>query len=378
MSSDKSKILEAAQQYTIRGHIPKAIEEWKKLLTDTPNDANIYNTVGDLSLKIQPYSSARDEAVSYYLKAGEIFESSGFALKAIAVYKKTLKIDPSRKEIYVHLGDLNCERGLVGNAREDYLMAAKLYSQDGSVKEALDVYRKIADLDPTNLVVRTKIAELFFKEGLTQEAIEEYNKIAIAYMKSGRKDEAEELYRQILKIEPNNISAVVEVGKLHLEHGHIDEAIGCGKKAIELSPDSLEGSSLLVDSYNKAKMYSEAEKLITRIIQSNPDQLSFRDTLASIFLNKGDSLHAADEYLAIARAYLNHKDFKNAHIYADKATSLSPDLIPSHEILFEVYSGTSMKEKTVGKGLYLAKHFHDSGDLEKAKDYYLKIIEEDP
>ena len=151
MSSDKSKILETAQQYTIRGQIQKAIEEWKKLLTDTPNDANIYNTIGDLSLKNQPFNNARDGAISYYLKAGEIFESSGFALKAIAVYKKILKIDPSRKAIYVHLGDLNSERGLMGNAREDYLLAAKLYSQKGFVKEALGVYRKIADLDPSNL-----------------------------------------------------------------------------------------------------------------------------------------------------------------------------------------------------------------------------------
>ena len=378
MSSDKSKILEAAQQYTIRGHIPKAIEEWKKLLTDTPNDANIYNTVGDLSLKIQPYSSARDEAVSYYLKAGEIFESSGFALKAIAVYKKTLKIDPSRKEIYVHLGDLNCERGLIGNAREDYLLAAKLYSQEGFVKEALDVYRKIADLDPSNLIIRTKIAEIFLKEGLKEEAIEEYNKVAIAYIGEGRRDEAEDLYRQILRLEPNNVNAIIEVGRIHLENGHIDEAIGYGKMALELSPDSVAALSLLVDSYNKARMYSEAEELIIKILETNPDQLSYRDTLASILLNKGDSYRAADEYLKIGKVYFDQQDFKKAHFYGEKATNLSPDLIAAHEMLFEIYSNTSRKEETIGEGLFLARHFHDSDDIEKAKGYYLKILKEDP
>ncbi|MEK6538035.1 MAG: tetratricopeptide repeat protein, partial [Nitrospirota bacterium] len=88
MSIDKSKILEAAQQYTIRGQIQKAIEEWKKLITDTPNDANIYNTIGDLCLKYQTTERGTEDAISYYIKAAEIFESSGFALKAIAVYKK--------------------------------------------------------------------------------------------------------------------------------------------------------------------------------------------------------------------------------------------------------------------------------------------------
>lgn len=378
MSSDKSKILETAQQYTIRGQIQKAIEEWKKLLTDTPNDANIYNTIGDLSLKNQPFSNTRNEAISYYLKAGEIFESSGFALKAIAVYKKILKIDPSRKEIYVHLGDLNCERGLMGNAREDYLLAAKMYSQEGLVKEALGVYRKIADLDPSNLAVRTKIAEIFLKEGLKEEAIEEYNKVAIAYLKSGRREEAEDLYRQILRVEPANVNATVEVGRLHLDNGHIDEAIAYGTKAMELSPDSSEVFSLLVDSYNKAKRYDEAEELIIRMIEAKPDQVSYRDTLASILLNKEDLPRAAEEYLAIAKKYFNQQDFKKAIIYAEKVVSIVPDRIAAHEMLFEIYTNSSKKEETIGKGLFLAKHFYESGEVERARDYYLKILEEDP
>jgi len=126
LSIDKSRILEAAQQYTVRGQIQKAIDEWKKLITDTPNDANIFNTIGDMYLKYQTTEQGKDEAISNYVKAAEIFQSSGFALKAIAVLKKILKIVPSSKDIYIRLGDLNCERGLIGNAREDYLAAAKL------------------------------------------------------------------------------------------------------------------------------------------------------------------------------------------------------------------------------------------------------------
>lgn len=378
MSSEKSKILEVAQQYTIRGQIQKAIEEWKKLLTDTPNDANIYNTIGDLSLKNQSSNIAPEEAISYYLKAGEIFESSGFALKAIAVYKKILKVDPSRKEIYVRLGDLNYDRGLTGNAREDYLSAAKLYSQEGLVKEALGVYRKIADLDPNNLNVRTKIADIFLKEGLMQEAIEEYNKVAIAYLKANKREEAHDLYKLMLRLDPNNINALVEIGRVHLENGHIEEAIGYGKRAIEISSDSFEVLSLLVDSYNRARMYDEAEEIIVRIIEARPDQLTYRETLASILLNKGDSSRAAEEYITIGREYFGQQDFKKAHTYAEKASILAPDLIAAHEMLFEIYSNTSKKEESVGKGLFLARHFHESGDMERAQEYYLKILQEDP
>lgn len=378
LSSEKSKILEAAQQFTIRGQVQKAIEEWKKLLTSSPNDANIYNTIGDLCLKNQTANNSSEEAITYYENAGKIFESSGFVLKAIAVYKKILKIAPSRKEIYLRLGDLNRERGLIGNAREDYLYAAKLYSQEGLVKEALEVYRKIADLDPSNLGIRKKIADIFYKEGFKKEAIEEYTKVAGAHLKAEEIDEAENLYKLILTLEPENVSAIVQVGRFHLVNGHIEEAIGYGKKSFELSPDSPEVLSLLVDAYNKARRYDEAEELMTRILESNPHQLSYRDTLASILFNKGETQRAADEYLAISREYLSHRDFDRALSFAEKAAEISPDMIAAHEVLFEIYTNTSRKEETVGKGLFLAKHFDKSGDVERAREYYLKILEEDP
>ena len=378
MSSEKSKILESAQQFTIRGQINKAIEEWKKLLTDTPNDANILNTIGDLSLKSQSPGNGSRDAISYYIKAADIFVSSGFALKAIAVYKKILKVEPSRKDIYVRLGDLNCDRGLIGNAREDYLTAAKLYSQDGRIKEALEVYRKIADLDPSNLNVRIKIAEIFFKEGLKEDAIEEYNKVALAYLKEAKRDEAENLYRLILKFEPNNLNAIVKIGRLRLDDGYVDEAIGYGKMAFDLSKESPDALSLLVDSYIKSKMYDDAETLLTKLIELHPDQLSHRDTLATILVAKGNNEGAANVYLVIGTEYFNHNDLDKSLIYAEKAKEISPDLLPAHELLFEVYSNRGNKDNILGKGLYLAKYFYDTGEKEKAKRYYLRILEEDP
>ncbi|MDD5435865.1 MAG: tetratricopeptide repeat protein, partial [Nitrospira sp.] len=378
MSSEKSRILENAQQYTLRGQIQKAIEEWKKLLTNSPNDANIYNTIGDLSLKNPSSSNVAGEAVSFYVKAAEIFESSGFALKAIAVYKKILKITPDNKEMYMRLGNLDCERGLIGNAREDYLMAAKLYSQEGFLKEALEVYRKIADLDPSNLSVRTKIAEMFLKEGMKNEAIEEYNKIASAHLKAGRREDAEKLYDQILDLQPDNISAIVEVGRFHLENGKFESALEYGKRAYSTHPDSEDVLLLLVDSYNGAGILDKAEEIILKIIELNHENLAYRETLSEILFNKGDIEKAVDEYFETAQEYLNQSNFEKARLLAEKASEISPDVISVHELLFDIYLRSNMKEDVVGKGLFLARHFENMGEVEKDRGYYLKILKEDP
>ena len=54
--------------------------------------------------------------------------------------------------------------------------SAKLYSQEGLIRDALDVYRKIADLDPSNLTVRLKIADIFLKEGLNMKLLRNITK----------------------------------------------------------------------------------------------------------------------------------------------------------------------------------------------------------
>ena len=73
MFSEKSKILETAQQYTIRGQIQKAIEEWKKLLTDTPKKdlekfaISSIELIGKI-LKITKIQERAENCISGFLK----------------------------------------------------------------------------------------------------------------------------------------------------------------------------------------------------------------------------------------------------------------------------------------------------------------------
>ena len=80
--------------------------------------------------------------------------------------RKSIKIDPESIEVYLRLGALNAERGLIGNARDDYLRAARIYLKQGQNKHAVAVYKKIADLEPENISVHQKIAEMCVREGL--------------------------------------------------------------------------------------------------------------------------------------------------------------------------------------------------------------------
>ena len=174
MASDKNSIILNAQRLTAKGEIDKAIEAWKSLIAETPNDGNTYNTIGDLYLK----KNAQPRAIEAFLKAGETFQTAGFALKTIAVYKKIIKLAPARMDVVLKLADVNAERGIVGNAVEDYLKVARHELKEGRVKAAIDVYRKIAALDPANPTIGLRLAELCQKEGMVSEAREELTRVA--------------------------------------------------------------------------------------------------------------------------------------------------------------------------------------------------------
>jgi tetratricopeptide (TPR) repeat protein len=87
---------------------------------------------------------------------------------------------------------------------KNYLNIAKQYTKEGDVAEALNVYRKIADLDPSNTHIRVKIAELCIKEDLKSEAVEEYLKAAEVLQSQSKGKEAEEVYQRVVQIDPKN------------------------------------------------------------------------------------------------------------------------------------------------------------------------------
>ncbi|HEY6972681.1 MAG TPA: tetratricopeptide repeat protein, partial [Nitrospiraceae bacterium] len=112
MGIDRGKLLHNAQLFASRGQFDAAIAEWKKLIAESPADGSLHNSIGELHLK----RNANAEAVAAFLQAASAFRAEGATLKAIATYKKILKIDSSRYEVYRHLGDLNAERGLLSSA----------------------------------------------------------------------------------------------------------------------------------------------------------------------------------------------------------------------------------------------------------------------
>lgn len=320
MASDKDAKIEKARQLAESGKFVSAISAWRELLDETPHDANVYNTIGDLCLK----NKATPDAIDAYSKAARFYLQEGFHLKAVALYKKILKLDPNRAEVYTLLGDLNVVRGLMNNAVAEYLAGAKTYLKTGKAMNALTLFRKITKVDPQNTDMRLRVAELCLKENLTEEGIEEYLRIGREYQRLSRTEEAGKLYEQVLKISPEHPEARRRLDNLLERVADVPEPAAPAAEELTVAdavqsavaletpaaPEPVPATVGLPPTLDEARRVlaagevGEAERMIRILLLEDPDRNEYQAVMGMIYLKKGHASIAYDILHPMAKSWL--------------------------------------------------------------------------
>ncbi|HTG33616.1 MAG TPA: tetratricopeptide repeat protein [Thermoanaerobaculia bacterium] len=204
MAIQREQVVQTAEKYVSRGKIEPAIREYRKLLTDNPNDINTLNRIGDLYARIQRI----DEAVDFFTQIAEQYSTEGFFVKAIAIYKKIIKLDPTRLEVYEKLAELYHRQGLVNEARTQYQVLADYYQKHDNAASAIAIYQKMADLEPNNPSYHVKLAEIYQSQQLIEKAMNEYRVIAEMMIAHGRAQDAAQVYERALDIDSSSLGFI--------------------------------------------------------------------------------------------------------------------------------------------------------------------------
>ncbi|HMZ98445.1 MAG TPA: tetratricopeptide repeat protein, partial [Nitrospira sp.] len=347
MAVDRRTVLQNAQLFASKGQYDAAIAEWRKLIADTPNDGTVFNSIGDLQLK----RNATAEAVTAFLQAASAFRSEGSVLKAIAAYKKILKVDPARIEIYRHLGDLNAERGLLSSAVQDYLTLGKHYFKDGRNKEALEIYRKIVSQDPSNLDAQLRVAELCVQEGLVDEAVRMYLQLGREQSAAQQYEQAKAMYTAVLRLDPENaeakeITSMIETG------GSVTPSAARPAKPATTAAKPGDASDLMAEATRRIEegQYAGAEAMLTQLLSREPGNPEICQLLARMHLLQGNLVVALGEYRFLAGAALRAQDYGVAESLIADYLKVEPASVPMLELLGELY-----QEK--GDAATAAQHF---------------------
>lgn len=334
MATDRSKVLQQAQLLASKGQYEEAIAEWKKLAAEALNDGSIHNSIGDLHLK----RNAVPEATAAFFQAATLFKAEGATVKAIATYKKVLKCDPTKYEVYRHLGDLNGERGLVTSAVQDYLTLAKHLLKERKSKEALVLYQKIVSIDPSNLNAQQRIAELCLQDNRQDEATEVYLQLGRERSMQGRHEEAKDAYLAVLRIDSKNSEASQFVEGVKKGGTISIKAVKQGTAApSKQAPSAPLGPLDEAMRRMEEKQYAGAEAILNQILSREPGNPQVCQLLARLHLQRGDLQVALGEYRFLAGEALRALDLILAETLIKEFLAAQPDSVPLLELNGELY-----------------------------------------
>lgn len=299
MAFNKDKVMDAARKLVEKGQLDKAIKEYLRVVREDPADVRVWLKIGDLHAK----AGQKAEATDTYLKVARFYQDQGFFTKAVAVYKQILKLDPRLVEVHLKLAELYRQLGLMSDAMVHFESVATHFHREGKTKEALATVRQLVELDPQNVATRIKLAELYSKEGMVEEAVTEFGVVCEQMRKQGRQDDFIKVAERLLWHRPDHRELNRELAALYLQRNDPRRALQKLQICFKADPRDVDTLALLAQAFLALDQKSKTVSVLkeqARIHDENRQRPRAEEVYRKILsISPGDA--DATAYLAVSR-----------------------------------------------------------------------------
>jgi tetratricopeptide (TPR) repeat protein len=248
-STRKAWALESAERCLSRGKVAEAIARYREAVAADPEDFSVLNTLGDLYIR----AGRVREAMGCFSLIADHYRSQGYRIRAVAMLKKMLKYDPACMESRKKLADLFRQQGHQVEACHMYLQAAAGYERLGQQTGALEIYKRLAGIDPSDTLTRMKIGGIYSRLGFDEQSHDAFMAAGAEFLRRGEVDSALDAYTKALSALPGSTAALRAITAIHIQRGDTEHAIKLLRDALEKDPDNSGLLELLGCAYVKAE-----------------------------------------------------------------------------------------------------------------------------
>ena len=338
-------------------------------LESFPRDVNLQALLGALLLKLNRSAEAEallrqvtDQAPTFakpHEDLGYLLVQQGRAGEALPLLERATHLDPAAESAWFTLGkalallgrgadaDRAFERCFELSPERKLMALAAEHHKEGRLEEAEHLYRRILRQRPRNVDALRLLAALA--------------------VRAGRNDEGEQLLDRAISIAPDYTTALLDLGRLRKEQDRFAEALECFDRAAALEPDNPQAHFLRGSTLAAAAMTHEA-------IEAYQACLRLRPAHVGALLGLGHLLKAVGRYDEAVASY-------------DACIQLRPDQGETYWSLanlktyrFSDPTVADMRRRVRGSNLSaqsevnflfaLGKAHEDRGDFDEAWEYY--------
>lgn len=233
-----------AYWFSEQGRDAEAMKDLEEAIRIAPGDANIYNTYGQILVRLQK------------------------PREAAAAFETAVSLAPNLAQAHYNLGGVR--EGL------------------GEIEAAEQCFRNTARIDPNHIEAWARLAKIASRRGQNKEAHELANRaFALTPLKLERPQETAEAFERAISLAPNFPQAHFGLGYVRIGLGELEAAEQSFRNAVQIDPNYAEAWAQLAEIASRHGQFKEAHKLADRALSLKPNlHLAMQNHVATALVER--------------------------------------------------------------------------------------------
>ena len=242
-----------------------------------------------------------------------------------------------------------------------------LYETVKNKRKTIDTIKRLIKLNPDDISLKYKLAEIYENSGKVNDAIDEYNNLldkapkedlvwiykTLGYLYNSKKwpKNAIKNYLKALELDKSDINLYYNLSELYERTGDLAKSRKYLNKAIEKQPGDTESRLKMAEGLIKKDQYTNAEPYLKEVLKTKPNSIDALLMLAKVEEVRGNKKQLKVYYKKILSLVPDNKtvifnlgvleyetkNFKSAKSYFLKYLKAKPGDIDAREYLFDIY-----------------------------------------
>ncbi|HXW18688.1 MAG TPA: diguanylate cyclase [Candidatus Acidoferrales bacterium] len=373
MAQDIAKQLERARRSLEKNKLRDAVAEYQAIFDESPTNQEAIQALADLYLRLSDPVSA---AHFYGLQFDRLLESAD-AAKASAIYGRFLRGVPQPPERLLRYAMVLQKQSRIGEAIEQYDVAADRFLEMHRDAEALDCYERIAQLDADNAGRHVVIGELAEKLGQTELAARSFLRAGQLSQGMTQIDSALEHFGRAHRLLPKERTIALFFAEARLRKGDAPGAVEL-LQPFSVSESDTTYLALFGEALLRMGQLDRAREAFVAFYRQRQDSFAKLFELAGAYFRAEQDDNAID-VLNQAKSWMKIAGRENEFAaQADRMATVHPNSIPLASLIAALYEELNREAKYFDSLVRLFDLYLDAGHVKEACEVLDRLVDIDP